>query len=320
MTEDSKNVPVVLGNEAFVPATPVQQVRTQYVTAVAVQKPRVLASVVQNVLEEAKFAGSHFFYGWPVKNRRTGQTVQVEGGSIGLAMALARHYGNAAVEVSVSESDTHYLFTAHFIDLETGFTCTRLYRQRKSQEIGMEDVDRAEDIAFQIGQSKAIRNAVLRAMPDWLVDEAIRAAKEAELKGIKPENIVLARAKVLDFFARYGVTKERIEAAVGKPLDAWDPEDIVSLRGQATAIKEGRVRPAELFPVVHSAEAQAEPTVETEAVEKPKPSRTQQVKERLRQKRPSAEQPESFQEMADRLGLGQTGFKFLKQEPTDEQT
>jgi len=226
-----------------------QRVQTSYTTAIAVQKPRSIAKVAHNVLEEAKLAGASFYYGWTVKTKSGSQ--KIEGPSIDLAMCLARNYGNCAVDVEGTETPTHFMLKGIFIDLESGFTCPRLFRQRKSQSLGgkmQKDIDRQEDIVFQIGQSKAIRNAVIRAMPAWLVDRAIEEAKAAELRGIKPENIALARVKVIEFFAPYGITAERIEVKLGRKVDEWTPQDIVDLRGMATALKEGRVSADELFP------------------------------------------------------------------------
>lgn len=226
-----------------------QRVRTDYATAIAVQKPRSISRITHNVLEEAKLAGAGFYYGWTVKTKRG--PARIEGPSIDLAMCLARNYGNCAVDVEAAETPTHYMLKGIFIDLESGFTCPRLFRQRKNQSLGRkmeEDADRQEDIVFQIGQSKAIRNAIVRAMPGWLVEKAIETAKAAELKNINPENIHLARARVLQFFEAYGVTADRIEAKLGRNADEWSAKDIVELRGMATAIKEGRISAEELFP------------------------------------------------------------------------
>ena len=109
------------------------------------------------------------------------------------------------------------------------------------------NADRQEDIVFQIGQSKAIRNAIVRAMPKWLRDQMIEASKAAELGKIKPDNIHMARVNVMDFFARYGVTQNQIEEERDKKADEWGPQDIVDLRGMATALKEGRISAEKLF-------------------------------------------------------------------------
>lgn len=224
------------------------QTKTAYTTAVKVQEPRRMAKIAHNVLQEAALAGSSFFYAWEVKDRRTGRSQRIEGPSIDLAMSMARNYGNCAIDVNMQDVGGYYLFTGIFVDLETGFTCPRLFRQRKGQNTGMKDTERQEDIVFQIGQSKAIRNAVVRAMPEWLVAKAIETAKDAELGKIKPENMHLARTRAISFFEPYGVTTERMESNIGRPVDQWTPQDIVNLRGMATAVKEGRVSADELFP------------------------------------------------------------------------
>ena len=226
----------------------------------AVQRPRSIARVVSKVLEEARLAGESFYYYWEVEDRQKGRKVPVEGPSIDLAMSLARNYENCAVDVDVTETPTHYNFKGVFIDLQTGFTYTRLFRQRKSQKLSARmDGDRQEDIVFQIGQSKTQRNAITRAMPGWLVEKAIETAKQAVLSGINPETIHLARLKVIDFFSKYGVSQAQIEAERGRVIDHWTPRDIVDLRGMATALKEGRVSAAEIFPAREPAPATGEP-------------------------------------------------------------
>ncbi len=225
-----------------------QKVETKYTTAIAVQKPRSITRLLSNVLEEARMAGASFYYGWTAKSKSG--PVRIEGPSIDLAMCVARHYGNCALDIEASETPTHYMMKGYLIDLESGFTCPRLFRQRKSQSMGEKmDKDRQEDIVFQIGQSKAIRNAIVRAMPRWLMDRAIEVAKDAEIKNIKEEGPVVAQAKVLGFFKEYGITQERIEGQLGRPADEWTAQDIADLRANAIALKEGRIRADELFPV-----------------------------------------------------------------------
>lgn len=224
-----------------------QRTQTAYTTAIAVQKPRSITRVAHNVLEESKLAGASFYYGWSVKTKNG--PVKIEGPSIDLAMCVARNYGNCVIDVEGTETLTHYMLKGVFIDLESGFTCPRLFRQRKRQSIGgkMEkDLERQEDIVFQIGQSKAIRNAVVRAMPEWLISQAIETAKSAERSKI--ENINIAREKVISFFKPYGITIERIESKIDRIVDQWTEDDIVDLRGMATALKEGRITADELFP------------------------------------------------------------------------
>jgi len=216
-----------------------QQIKTGYVTAVMVQKPRPpIAAIAAKVYEEAKYAGKSFYYAWPVKNKRTGKTDRVQGGSIDLAMCIARNYGNCAVDTEMAETRTHFIFKSTFIDLETGFTLPRLFRQRKdaAKEYGKMEEGRAEDIVFQLGQSKSQRNPIFRAMPKKLIDEAIRIAQESGLAEIKKEHPDIARAKAINFFSENGVTVERMIAKFGKKVEQWDEHVILTLREWGQAI------------------------------------------------------------------------------------
>ncbi len=226
-----------------------QQVKTDYTTAVAVQKPRSFSRFVKNVLEEAALAGADFYYSW----NQAGQLI--EGGSIDMSMSMLRHYGNAAVDTVFEETATHYRFKAVFIDLETGTTLTRPYRQRKSQKVSKKmDEGRQEDIIFQIGTSKAQRNVIFNALPKWVRSRAIETAKSAEIRNINAENPAIARATVLSFFEQYGISQERVEAKIGKPSDEWSANEIADFKGNVTALKEGRVSPDELFPPIQKEE------------------------------------------------------------------
>lgn len=226
-----------------------QQVKAPYTTAVSVQKPRSLTQVVNRVVEEAGLAGQNFYYGWNVK-LKSGQTQRIEGPSIDLAMCLSRNFGNCAVDVDCTETPTHYLFTGTFIDLETGFTLPRMFRQRKSQRMGGKmDAERQEDIVFQIGQSKAQRNAVVKAMPGWLVLKAIAVAKDSAKRSIV--NLAESRAQVTKFFKdKYGISIDRMENVVGREVDMWTEDDIVNLRATYTAITENRISAQDAFPEI----------------------------------------------------------------------
>ena len=148
-----------------------------YSTAISVQRPRQRKAIQAAVLEEAELAGEDFFYSWTTKNK-DGTRGLVEGLSIEGAMILARNWGNCAIPTElIVDAPQHWILSATFVDLETGFNVPRLFRQRKGQRAGGMDQDRALDIAFQIGQSKAQRNAIDKAMPNWLKEAALDKAK-----------------------------------------------------------------------------------------------------------------------------------------------
>ena len=164
-------------------------------------------------------------------------------------MAVAREWSNCAVPVEYYETATEWVFTAHFVDLERGFTVSRVFRKKKGKGAfkKLED-DRAEDMTFQAAQSRAIRNVVLAGVPRWLTELAKERAKDAVVKGISKEGLAAATDKALKFLAGYGVSQERVSAALGKPKQEWTSEDIASLRGMASQLKDGQATAGQLFP------------------------------------------------------------------------
>jgi len=253
-----------------IPPVPLMRSQTQFHTAMAVQRPRNLDKVVAAVLREAEFAGDAFYYSFPMGGKK------IEGPSIGLAMAVAREWSNCAVPVEYYETPTEWVFNAHFVDLERGFTVSRVFRKKKGMGAfkKLED-DRAEDMTFQAAQSRAIRNVVLAGVPRWLTDQAKERAKEAVLKGISKEGLAAATEKALKFLAGYGITEARVLAVLGKPKYEWGSEDIASLRGMASQLKDGQATAEQLFPAT---EAQAErPAAATPAPE-PKSKRSRAPK------------------------------------------
>ena len=225
------------------PPAPLMRSQTQFHTAVAVQRPRNLDKVVAAVLREAEFAGDAFYYSFPMGGKK------VEGPSIGLAMAVAREWSNCAVPVEYYETPTEWVFNAHFVDLERGFTVSRVFRKKKGKGVFKKlEEDRAEDMTFQAAQSRAIRNVVLAGVPRWLTDQAKERAKDAVLKGISKEGLAGATEKALKFLAGYGITEDRVLAVLGKPKHEWASEDIASLRGMASQLKDGQATAEHLFP------------------------------------------------------------------------
>lgn len=235
-----------------------QQVKTGYTTAISVQQPRSVSVVQTRLLEEAMMAGDAAYYGWGAGKDK------IEGPTIKLAMMAARCWGNCATDVQpVQETPDAWIFTAVFIDLETGFTCTRQFRQSKDSTVyGKHDAERKNEMRFGNGQSKAIRNAIINTLPSWLIDKAIDKAKEGVRvkieKYVKANGLVAAVDYILAELKKEGVTEDRVlakcEVAKSTGLDV---DNIVMLRGDLTALHEGQERAETLFPFPDAGEAVA---------------------------------------------------------------
>jgi hypothetical protein len=246
--------------EAFASGHAVQQMRTAYATAVAVQRPRAMPHILRALKEEARLAGEDFYYGWAAGKDR------VEGPSVALALAAARCWGNCAVEpLPVQDLGDSWVFTAAFVDLETGFTLSRQFRQSKRSTVaGKLDGERKDDIRFQVGQSKAIRNVILNSLPPSLVKAALEEAK----RGVRMHIEQLVSSKglpgavdlALKALARCGVKEEAVLGKCGvADRKALTVDHLVLLKGDLTAIEGGQERPEVLFPPAEQQEPGAVP-------------------------------------------------------------
>ena len=221
--------------------------QVEYQTAISVQIPRDLSQVVERSIKEAEVAGPQFYYAWEAKG--DGGASQIEGESIEMAMALARNWGNCATPVELTEvNDKHFIFRAHFVDLETGFNTSRMFMQRRDQTIyGRMDDGRKEMIRFQIGQSKAIRNVILKALPSWLKESVFQAAKAAAMQDITPETLAKKRKDAVKTLGAFGVKQKHIETFLERALPQWTADDILALRGIYQRLSSGEGDAREIF-------------------------------------------------------------------------
>ena len=221
--------------------------QTPFVTAIKVQVPRDLANVRNGVLSEASLAGDRFYYMWTLKSGKS-KGKRIMGGSIGLALAMQRNWGNCWTQVDYTENDEYGFFNVTFIDFEKGSNLQRIYKFRKdSGGPGMYEPERAQDMSFQKHESKSMRNVILDYMPQYLVDEAIETAMEAEINKITKEGLPGAIQRAIDFYAKHNITLEQLEKKIDKTRDKWTAMDVADLRGLAQAIKSGEINVQDEF-------------------------------------------------------------------------
>lgn len=252
--DDHRNLPSLNGLPSGA-----MQVKSKYVTAMHVQIPRRLPVVENRLMEEANLAGSSFFYGWGVGKDR------IEGPSIDCAMAAVRAYGNCQVEMDdVQETRDAWIFKSSFVDFETGFTVQRQFRQSKNSIVyGRHDDARKEDIRFQIGQSKALRNVILTAVPKWLTSKAVDIAKGGLREKIQKRIESHAKKKNIDIgeaqreiarnavvaLSSHEVSEEQVLLKYGRnTVAALTVEDLVMIMADIEALKTGTDTVDVLYP------------------------------------------------------------------------
>lgn len=244
---------------ASAPQVGVQRTQTKYTTAMRVQIPRELPLVEARAMEEATLLGEDGYYAWGENKDR------IEGPSKDLAMAMIRCYGNCAVDLGeVQETPDAWIFTATFVDLETGFTLARQFRQAKRWTVyGKLDEARKDDIRFQIGQSKAVRNVILNAVPAWLIRRALDRCKggvREKIEGlIATHGLEKVVRKAMDRLNALGADDARVCECMGRKNPAGITlEDLVILHGNIAAIESRADTVDDIFPPKAAAKPEPE--------------------------------------------------------------
>src|SRR6266853_1488632 len=207
---------------------------------------RKTSAVLAEIKALAAASGDAWYYRWPVKSSGDDSKKWIEGPSIKLANDLARIYGNCDVDVRVVEDQTSWVFYARFMDLETGFSMTRPFQQRKSQKSIRGDSDRQRDIAFQIGASKAIRNIVVNALQTY-ADYGFEEARNSLIEKIG-KSLEGSRERISKMIAERKIEFERVERVIGRTVRDMLAPDIARVLAMLKGIDDGMASVNETFP------------------------------------------------------------------------
>lgn len=265
--------------------------------------PRNPVAIREAVLGELRFAPDlavNAYY----SIKYAGSSKPVSGPSIRAAEALARSWGNNVATVSLTgETDDHVEMTGRFVDLETLHMTEKPFRAPKRVKRrgrgGKEDFFvtlRGEQLAqaTQSAASKALRNAILAGLPDWLKhgyeQEARRlvSAQENE-RGTEARDAFLDRMRkwVEKITADHAVPLSDLETALGLPIDSWTAKEAATLRGLVNALEAGIMS----VPTDESAARERQESA-TDAVRKAAERAEGRAKEREADRPGSFEKPE----------------------------
>lgn len=189
-----------------------------------------------------------------------GSGQEVEGPGIRLAEELARNMGNIRTSVQVvADTEDYREVVVGACDLEANLSVAQSVRvtkiierrmPRKGQEvIGQRQTSKGdtvylvratdeEQVTVQNAQvSKALRNCILRLVPQDLVEDAmatIRATRENQA-AVDPD---AARKAMCDAFGELNIEPTDLETYCGCPLSKFTPKQISDLRSIYGAIRD----------------------------------------------------------------------------------
>lgn len=299
LTGEIENLPAVVPLRTG--GTAVDRAMADIVTAQRVSVKRDIPRILKEVDQIAEAFGPKFYYSWPTKNQ-DGTVGEVCGASIDCAMALVNIWGNCRVgAVVIDENPTHWVFAAQFVDFEKGVTVMRAYRQRRSQSAGKKMMaDRAEDMAFQIGQSKAIRNVIVAGLKIYC-DRAVQAARNSAFKWVQ-DNPERALQVVLDLASGLRIPVARMERLTGRKAAAWLAPDLISVRAKLISIQDGFDDVDTAFPAADAddaTDAKGQPeTGPAKAPAESKPAETKAAEPEKPKRQPRQTAPKPAEEKA----------------------
>lgn len=275
---------------------PTQGIAERVIGAQPVAVHRDEAKILQKLSALAAAAGADWFYRFPVRTKDGGQD-WIEGPSIKLANDVARIFGNNVNEVREIDVGDAWIFYARFTDIETGFSMERAYRQRKGQSsMKTKDPDRQLDIAYQIGQSKAIRNCIVNSLQIY-ADYAFENARNSLVQKIGTD-VEGWRNRTIEGLKRMPVDLARAERVIGRAAKDWLAPDIARLVAMMRAVADGMATIDDTFPAVEKPAAESDaastkPQASTSAPAGESETKTEQPA------RPAPVPPKNFAEYKD---------------------
>ena len=222
--------------------------------------PRDVYNAYNRIIQDCKrrTLAEKAMYEYP----RGGQTVT--GPSIHLARAIARSWGNLDSGFKVLEQNaTESTVMAYCWDLETNYRETKVFTVKHVRESkkGAFPLTDSRDIYELIANQSARRerSCILSVIPQDVVDAAVgrcNATLQGDGKMTKEDAV---RDIIRRFSEQYGVTKEMLEAYIGRKAEAFTVQSVNRLRGVYTALKDGTASVEQYFDMSAAAPAPAEP-------------------------------------------------------------
>ena len=212
----------------------------------AKQYPRSIKQFTTDVLEMATLdeeTAASMFYAMP----KDGKTI--EGPSVRLAEIVGSAWGNMRYGSRIVSIDEKFVTAqgachdlqknvAITLDVKRGITYTGGTRRYSESMIG---------VTANAACSIALRQAIFKVVPFAYVKTAYEAARAVAIG--TAETLASRRAKMMGHFGKMGVQEDRVLATIGRRgIQEVGLDDILVLRGIATAIKDGEMTVDEAFP------------------------------------------------------------------------
>lgn len=217
--------------------------------ATAKQYPRSIKAFKDQAMQMATFdeaTAAGCFYSLP----RGGKPI--EGPSARLAEIVLSAWGNVRADAKVvAVEDKEIVAEAMTWDLEKNVAIRVQVRRRITGKNGQRFNDDMITVTGNAACAIALRNSVFKVIPNVFTNAIYHAARKAAIGDI--QTIAAKRAEMVAYFGKMGVTPDRVFAAVGKSnVEEIGLDELATLKGVATAIKDNEFSVDEAFPPIQA--------------------------------------------------------------------
>ena len=185
-------------------------------------------------------------YALPRKDA-SGQTKVIEGPSIRFAEIIGSAWRNAHVATRIVDDDGEFVTAqAVFHDLERNWKVMEEVSRRVTDKRGRRYSADMVGVTANAARSIAMRNAVLHGIPKAFWQDIWSAARRTAVGD--QHSLETKRLEAIKAFAPFGIKQEDILRVLDrKGLEDMTIEDLQTLFGFLTAIKDGEATPESIF-------------------------------------------------------------------------
>lgn len=216
--------------------------------------PRDVKQCIENAISYATIdeeTAQGCFYSLP-RTDKNGNKVAIEGDSIRLAEIVRCAWGHMHTQTRIVEiSEKHITTEAVAIDLQTGNKHIEqdrisIWFGEKGGKGGYRANNDMQIMLAKASKAKALRNAIFQVMPKSLVKVVSNATKKFVLGS--SESLSVKVSKVINRLVKMGLNNDQLFSYFDKKSVAdFTEDDYLALIGIGTALKEGIIKPEEVF-------------------------------------------------------------------------
>lgn len=230
--------------------------------ATAKRFPRSMSTFLKRATDMATIdlaTAGECIYNKPVGKDKNGKPLYAEGMSIRMAEIVLVNYGNMKVGSRIlSQTPKQVIAQGCAYDLENNVYVTSEVVVSTVYQNGTPMKESQAALLAQGALSKAMRNAIFRVVPKSLakpIEEAVRKLLVGDAKSLSQ-----TRNDLEKWVRSLGIDPNRVWKSLGcEGLEDLGSKEILTLRGIATAIKNGDTKIDEAFPEIDAIPDETQP-------------------------------------------------------------